>query len=290
MRFPQDSRGAARPGWHQLARRCPWWALLCAAAHAQVDAPALAVQARALSTRYHAVERLNGSFPLNQDNGTLHGQGLGLTLRQAGWRGALTADWQHGGLDYDGLTQLGLPLHTRSDLSQRDLALWAGPAAAWDWPVGWAQAELGLSERRQIRRIRATAHSLPTDETLSRTLAGARLRWTTPLGSAAPNWQAQAQLGGHWPLAQRLAVDSFGVLDRYQLQPRARGTVDLGLQLAWQASPGSRWQLGWQVRQDRVGASDAQLVLRGGKPAGIASYPGVSQLQRQWALQGELAF
>lgn len=258
--------------------------LACPAGAARV---AWSLSAWAEAGRYAAQEPASGT-PLNREDGTLAGAGLRLALAAAGHGLQVQATRLQGDVAYDGRTQVGVPLRTRSDLQLDRLRLeWAPSMLATEGAAGRWQLSVGLGRQRLDRGIRASANALPLREVLTNTTAGLALAWQAAL-SGATSLHLRAQLD--WPLSQHLRVDSFGVLDVYRLRPGPR--LQSGLSLELLHGLDTNWALVLRARIDagRVGASEPVLVLRDGRPAALSRYPGSRQRASSLALGLERQF
>lgn len=222
---------------------------------------------------YDAVEKTPGGFVLNRDHGTLRGPTLRAGAEAAGLRLGVDASQWRGTPGYEGFTQFGLPLATGTQLRWRRAGLSVEPAEAWaaaglQWRPGLALAT------QQIRRaILASTISSATTETLHRQSAAATLALERRFGAltfGAGAWAA-------WPLRQRLDVDTFGVLDRYDLEPEKGRSGALSLSMGAAFAPG--WSISVHAAREvhEFGASAAVLVTRGGQPAAVSAYPGSVQ-------------
>jgi hypothetical protein len=256
--------------------------LLCMAAGPATAldlAPELALQAE--HWRYDARETAPSGFVLNRDSGVLRGGTLALQATVGGWRPGLALQALDGTLQYDGRTQIGLPLQTRTGLQWRRATLTLAPAAPVPLGPLVLQPQLALAHLRLARAIAATPISLPTTETLHATTLGLGTTATWTTGPLA--WQLG--LDGRRPLRQRLEVDTFGVLDAYALRPQSRWSTQLLGALAWSPQPG--WTLRLAARREalNLGASPAALVTSDGQPAAVSAYPGSRQRLRGWTLE-----
>lgn len=234
-----------------------------------------------VAARYDSVERLGGVLQLNREQGRLRG----FALAAAADAGPVTVDLRverlAGTLGYDGFTQFGLPLQTSTRLVRRTADLALAPAQAWSvGPLALRPALLAQTLALQ-RAIQPSASSAPLTETLRRHALGLQLAAEAKAGPLALG----ATLAGAWPLSQRIAVDSFGVLDPFVLHPAGGDRRALRLAASWPLAGG--WSLEAEAAResDRFGESPAVLATRGGTPAALALYPG----SRQWTSRAALA-
>lgn len=237
-------------------------------------AGAFTLDAGAATAGYDSVERLGGVLELNREQGRLNGGTLSAAADAGPLALALQFEQLAGTIGYDGFTQFGLPLQTATRLQRRTVGVALAPAQAWSaGPVLLRPAVLAQTLRLR-RAIQPTASTGALTETLTRHALGLQLAAEAPAGPVL----LSATLGAAWPRSQRLAVDSFGVLDPYTLHPGGGDRRALRLAAAWPLPGG--WRLVAEAARegDRIGESPAVLATRGGTPAALALYPG----SRQW--------
>lgn len=247
------------------------------------------------SAQYRADERWPDGRLFNAEHGRVRLAGAGLTLRLPQGGAALDLDitQARGALAYQGQTQLGVPLATRTRWHE-DRATLLGrvtrplPAAAGP---GWqAAASLGLRSRSALRAIQPTAFTTPLDEQLDATeaLAGLALHGRARL--AGLNLGARAEWRLSRPLAQRLAVEAPGGFERVDLHPARRSGQLKSLQFAWYSESGPALHWTWSTETLRPGRSQGVLAFRGRVPVGEVTFPGSAQrlhghtLQLAWPL------
>ncbi|WP_425257941.1 hypothetical protein ACPOLB_20770 [Rubrivivax sp. RP6-9] len=275
--LPLRPRSPARPR-PGLLREVAAGGLLCTACW---PATALDLSLQAEHWRYDARESTPSGFVLNRDSGVLRGGTLALHAAVGAWRPGLALQALDGTLRYDGRTQIGLPLQTRTGLQWRRAAWTLEPAASVALGPLALQPRLSLARLRLERAIAATPVSLPTTETLQATTLGLGATATWTAGTLA--WQAG--LDGRRPLRQRLEVDTFGVLDPYALRPQSRWSTQVLGAVAWTPHPGWTLRLGARREALNLGASQAALVTADGRPAAVSAYPGSRQRLRGWSLE-----
>lgn len=246
-----------------------------------LGAAGFTLEAGPAAGRYDSVERLGGMAVLNRETGSLRGAVLAARAEGGPLAFGLRVERLAGTVAYEGRTQIGLPLSTETRLVRRSAEITLAPADPWPlFGLQWRPA-LGWQGLRVHRAIQPSAVSTALTETLRRHALGLSMQAAATAGRLA--WTAEA--GGAWPVSQRLAVDSFGVLDRFALQPEGGDRLTLRLAVAWALGGGWRLQAEGGRERDRVGASPAALVTRGGVPAAISLYPG----SRQWSGRAGLA-
>lgn len=237
--------------------------------------------------RYRATEYRPGTpLVLNREEGHLHT--LALRAGQCAGSWCVSGALSHGSgqLDYQGYTQIGLPLSTRTDLRITELSVQGGPHGAWPaLALGW-RVDAGWQHRRIHRAIQATPFSAPLTETLSADDAVNTLTLHWPADVTA--WHLETQARQSWPLQQRLRVDSHGRYDPFVLRPAARSHSQIGV--AVRSASHGPWQFGagWRHQQLHFGASDARTLTRNGQLAGVASYPGSTQTWQGLWLEARL--
>jgi hypothetical protein len=209
------------------------------------------------------VERADNGQRLVRESGEL------LRLQAAGEHafaggGALraAASIAAGRLDYDGQTQVGVPLQTED--GHRDLAF----DLAWRplAPAGWGEAWLVLRALQQRRQIASVAAARGLRETSDLLLPG--VRWQHRF--AAAGWQWQPALEARVSVRHRLEVDSGGLFDTADIDGGRRREFVLGLEAGPIASP---WRFGLEWTHARQSASPLQPILRAGSVAGTVRQP-----------------
>lgn len=171
----------------------------------------------------------------------------------------------HGRLDYDGRTQGGLPLATRSRHDEAQLGARWLPAASF----AWGEPSITVDVLRFRREIEATALAGSIAETSTLWMPG--LRWTSPgwaAGAASIALHAQWRASVH----HALAVDYAGVFDPSSLRGGQREELALG---ATAAMPGG-WSLALEWRRARQAESRAVALYRGGVLAGTVRQPHIA--------------
>jgi hypothetical protein len=172
-----------------------------------------------------------------------------------------------GDLDYEGVTQAGVPLSTRS--RHRDAEL----SAFWQpWPAAdWGQATLTLRWLQQRRDIMPTATVAGLEETSSLWIPG--LRYSTPVwtAGAALRWQLEAEASVS--ARHRLRVDYGGVFDGSNIRGATRRELALRVH-AFAAESPWRWTLEWTG--SRQPASPVATLYRNGAAVGTVRQPRIA--------------
>lgn len=207
----------------------------------------------------------------------------GTLLAERGWlpqaRGSATKVLPSGGamagalslagapINYNGQTQAGAPLSTRT--RQTELAadvLWR-PLAPQAWGEAWVTAQWLLNRRE----IESTAGAGGLDETSRALLVGAR--WASPDFAPAAGWRARVEADARVSARHRLDVDYRGLLDASSLTGARKHQWALRLVGRRGESPWS-----WEVEAARLtqGASDAVPVYRAGALFGTVRQPSLT--------------
>ncbi|TFZ06943.1 hypothetical protein EZ313_10090 [Ramlibacter henchirensis] len=162
-----------------------------------------------------------------------------------------------GDLDYDGQTQAGVPLTTRTRQGESGADLMWRPHAPAPWGEGWLT--LGLLANRRV--IESTPIAGGLDEVSTAAMAG--LRWRSPQLAPASGWNARVEAEARVSVWHRLDVDFYGVLDRTHFEG-ARKRMLVARLLASPADSPWEWGLEWSGLWQP--ASKAVGVSRGGAP------------------------
>ena len=213
------------------------------------------------------VERDASGARLLRESGPVIGLRLGARPAWAApARLEFSASLAQGQLDYDGRTQAGAPLGTRSRHGEGELGLRWRPAQ----PFAWGEPSLSLDVSRLQRRIAATPVTGALTETSTVWLPG--VAWTSPSWAVTPgvalNFEARWRASAH----HRLDVDYGGVFDRSALRGGRRDEFTVR---ATAALP-SGWALALEGHQVRQAPSASVELLRGGALAGTVRQPRIS--------------
>lgn len=217
-----------------------------------------------------------------EERGSLHGMALGVAGRASWLTWSATAQALSGVRDYEGRTNQGTPLLTRSDIQDARLSLALQAPLTSNWCVG-AMAEPG----RTLRNLRGTSAAMGYRETWRWTLAEASLRWMQ--GDMARGWSAEVGLGLAFRPTVHVALPNFdpavlhperGRSQRLDVQYRGA----LGHATADATHPHWRWVAGLGWRRLVFGASAAELLTRQGIWQGGLSQPQTLIQAGQWRL------
>lgn len=231
---------------------------------------------------YDAREYLGDSrFLLNREKGRLVGGSLALVVAPAsGLIGQVRYTSASGLIDYQGLSQFGLPVATKTRLALERLQLAAAPANGWSIGPGRSWGELTMARQQLDRSIRASPTSLPLRERIVSWEFGVGAGYAAAHHAAGFPLEIAFRLSATTPLEQHLTVDSFGEFDEALLRPAARASGSAHWEAALHASPDTRIGVAYAVRWMRFGPAPARSLSRDGQPVGQISYPGSRQTIR----------
>lgn len=228
----------------------------------------------AVSARYDARETTSGGTVLNRENGRLDGAAVALAAPLFGLGWEATASRRGGTVAYDGFTQIGIPLATRTRLRIERVGLSATAPARLNLGPAQVGATAGIELERIGRAIGATGFSLPVTELLRSTRLVLGVDARLPLGRGV---ELGLEARALEPFEQRLKVVTFGELDDFTLAPRRRTGGTLALTLEAALAPGWRLQAAYRAERLRFGSAPAVTITQGGQFAGFSSYPGSHQ-------------
>jgi hypothetical protein len=219
-------------------------------------------------TQFHYEESVNGGV-LDRENGLLPGLDAELGYARGAWftRGALR--YHDDAADYDGRTQDGILVASRTDEGVLDVSLLGG--YRWRCLGRWrVSAYGGLGYRRWQRDIRSTPIASGVFETyrwgygflgatIGRRLA-ARVRWSL-------DGRVSRTMGA------RVAVDFRGAFDPVSLGPADRFAGRLALRFAYRLARAWSVQAVPYVEWWNLGQSPARPLTRGGASFGSVFEP-----------------
>jgi hypothetical protein len=222
---------------------------------------------------YAARESLNG-FVLNHEQG-----GVGAAALSVEWGGGsgtwtLRQSMARGTVRYGGISQLGIPLSTTTQLEVDATEVrWSPPRSAHIARLT-LQPRIGVSWRLIDRAVQASPRSTRLTEKLDATQLLVALMASYPLGM---QWTLRAEAEAAKAVRQRLHVDTFGFYDKFTMSPHARYEVRFAAGIEWES--GEHWGLaaGFERQQLRLGTDGPRDVSRDGEVVGSANYPGSEQ-------------
>lgn len=166
---------------------------------------------------------------------------------------------------YDGQTQAGVPLGTRTDLREQALQL----QALWGDEDGW-RVGARLTGAITHRGIRSTPLAAGYPERHQRWLSTLVLATGGPLATTGMRWGVEGIAGGG--PAGRMDVDLPGY-DAVRLQTGRATTAGAAARLSGRWAGAWHWRLELQHQATRSGAGTAAALLRAGQVVGSVSQP-----------------
>ena len=213
---------------------------------------------------------------LNHEAGRLWHTAVVLDHARGAWAVRAAFRQGTGTVDYRGQTQLGLPLLTRTGITNRELDMTVG----YRWrpaPLARVGVVGGAETLRTTRDIHSTAFSTELTETLTsqRWVIGPEIRGSLPVVGRLLRIAASLQFTRPW--SQDLSVDTHGVTDALTLEPQPRWSQRLEVEATCPVGPSVDIGISASHEILHAGASPAVTAYRGGLPVGSASYPGNEQ-------------
>lgn len=277
-------RTTGAPAVVSLAYRALLLAALGGACHGAESALELSIGAGVVHQNYRATERFESGAVFNEETGALRGARAEVGAQRGAWGFSLEGMQTSGTLDYDGRSQIGLPLQTQTDLRH----------TAWSaFVVRRFLGELlelggGIGGREMDRRIRSTPPSAlypfgtqGLNERLQSTewRLAARVYWPTMFGRFSIEGDGLRNVNG------RLKADFLGTFDVRQ--------VDVPDWSTWVARVGWTHRFGavqlrayYEWQRFDVPASGTYPLTSGGNDAGATfRYPGSEQRIQSIGLQ-----
>ncbi len=247
-----------RAAWMGVGLLLPVWA----AAAVGGDAPHRWQAGLAFSFRqFHYEETVNGAV-LDRESGALPGFNADLRYTRGAWFARGRIGYFAGGVDYDGQTQGGVPVLSRTDEAIFDGALVGGHR--WSDLGRWSAAAYGgFGYRHWERDIRST----PVASGIFETYRWAYALLGTTLGYRfGPRTRVALDAGLTRTIGAQVAADFGGVFDAVTLEPADRFGGRLGLRFAYRWAPGWTVRGGPFVRWWVLGRSPARALTQQGSP------------------------
>lgn len=217
----------------------------------------------------------SGGELLDREDGIVPGVILGLSRP---WRDLrLAIDFSHydGDVDYDGQTQIGTPITTRTNAQFSSISFRAErpERTATGRPYG---TYVGLGYTRWVRDIESTRTA---GGTFVQGLLETYTWWTAEVGARVALYQAGSatwQLDARflYTLDPSVEVDSHGLFDRVTLEPEGRPGFRVALPWEYGAKgQATRFIVEPWIQYFEFGESDAETITSGGVPVGTAIEP-----------------
>jgi hypothetical protein len=224
---------------------------------------------------YTSTERRDDGAFFDRESGLLGGVSLGTAASWGAWRLDLAAAVEAGTLDYEGQTQLGLPIASHTRLQQTQLGL--SPI----YRIGHTPLFFGasLQSRRIDRRIEATPLAQGLHETLNQVELGplveARWEWGFGLGMVV---RAEVL----WSFHSALDVDFEGAFGNGHLSLPGNDAESAALEVTYAVFRDVAVAAEMAGETFRPARSPTMPLTEAGVPVGVYDYPG--SVQDQWSV------
>jgi hypothetical protein len=237
------------------------------------------------TTQYRSTERNAVGTVTNEETGRLPQLALSGRWQQGAWFADTSASIARNDVTYQGFTQIGLPLRTRTALAIAQGGVHAGhrwvsaaqthSQTSWQWSGGMERLHID-------RNILPGLGSLPLREVLTTTRAVAGV---AVAHRGSPQWVAGQSLTPSAKLGldvlrgvqTHLDVDSFGLYDPITLHPANSTDWRVKLQAMLAVGPHLQFSLGLEHLSFRPGDSSLEVWNKAGVPAARVRYPGSRQ-------------
>jgi hypothetical protein len=237
----------------------------------------LSVEASIGVARYRSTETSISGAVLNRELGNMPMLSLGIQETRGPWFVRLTQDTAGDDVVYQGSSQIGFPIITKTKLRWSEWAVRAGH--------GWAVSDTSVvTMSTGIGKLSIDRHILPSLGSLG--LQEQLDTWRASLAAnlqlrpaKAPLMPAQITMGVEAlpALRTRLQVNSFGLYDAVTLAPGRSVDWRTHVQAQWDVAPGNQFWLQIGHASYKPTRSDIQVWTRGGVPAATVTYPGSQQ-------------
>jgi hypothetical protein len=256
--------------------------LVCAYASAQ--AADVTLDVAPIRADYRATERSASNTVLNEETGTLQGLSLRAEARRSVDRLAFDVSNRQGTINYQGATQIGLPITTKTDLRIVDYALsyesYDRPLSELDRAWGWSGI-VSVGSRHIERDILPTLVSTALSETLTWRYArfGTRLEYL-PSDKVSVDAHAAFERG----LNGTLDVNFHGLADNTTVYPSDANGYGVGLNVQWRAARHITIGASYDLHDQKYGASPTRNLTQSGVAIGQLRYPGSKQILKTFGL------
>jgi hypothetical protein len=229
------------------------------------------------SGSYESVETTPSGSVFNKESGKLKTRGLVLGYATPSWHLELGHSLGEGRVPYFGLSQVGFPIVTQTDIQITSSYFFTGREV---WRTGGHQLVLGPSYSKLSvdRRILRSPLNSPLSEFLEADFLGLGMRYSYryALGSNT-EFVLNAQWDFQRSISTRLNIETFGLYDPATLKPTSFNRMILGLRPTLQWRSGLYLGLDLSYEQFNPGSSPAVVLNIRGQPAALATYPGSRQ-------------
>lgn len=256
--------------------------LVCVFASAQ--AADVVIDVAPIRTDYRATERSVNNTILNEEIGVLQGLSLRTELRRSVDRFAFDVSNLQGTINYQGATQIGLPITTNTNLRIVDYAF---SYESYDRPVSelggaWLWSGIvSLGSRHIERDILPTLVSTALTETLTWRYArlGTRMEYLI-FDKISVDAHATFERG----LKGVLDVNFHGLADNTTVYPSDANGYGIGVNVQWRAARHITIGASYDLHDQKYGASPTQNLTQSGVPIGQLRYPGSKQILKTFGV------
>jgi hypothetical protein len=223
---------------------------------------------------YQAEERNSIGTVINKESGQLPQFGISVQAKEVPWLIKIDFSRAQGEVDYQGYTQMGIPLATRTELS---VSSWQA-LLAYQWQLGDQQQialGAGLNGLQIDRNILPTLGSFPLKEKLDSQRFVVSLLWQWQM--ADHPFALNSQLDILPQHKNRLMVDTQGLYDTIELDTDQHTDWRWVLDAEWRCTPNAKLGLGLAYQSYQPGSSSLGILKRNGLAAATVRYPGSEQ-------------
>ncbi len=237
----------------------------------------LAVDVGIGQANYKAKEFSSSGALLNSERGNLNEKALRVRMMEGRWllRGQISE--ASALIDYAGLSQLGAPIITQTDLRIERKDVFFGYRFM---PIQFHQIDAGLSLSRQSiqRNILPSFFSTSLNEQLRHSYFGVEAGHEFK-GSLSPelSWSVSSRFRFNRAIKSRLDLDTLGAYDSTTLKPNAHSQIEFVVEPTLHWRNGLYTGLRLASSKFNPGSSSAGVLTRQGLPAASVSYPGSRQ-------------
>lgn len=243
---------------------------------------------------YRATERSSAGGVINEERGYLPGFAATVQGQHRGWLLQGRYGRSKNDVQYQGYTQIGIPLSTRTQLAVHQTEL----RASHPWPlVGELNGvgTLGIDHLRMDRNILPALGSLPLQEVLdsTRLLLGVGVQHalpSLPWGDGGMPGQFSAGVEILPAVRNRIAVNSLGLYDPITLAPARQTDWRWHAKAEWRLMSQVRLSLGVAQERFQPGGSAVDIWRQNGVAVAGVRYPGSVQSMRRWTLGLDWSF
>ncbi|MEJ2793931.1 hypothetical protein WAE56_10965 [Iodobacter sp. LRB] len=239
-----------------------------------IHAAEFSIQPAVATLHYQAEEHNQIGTVINQESGHLPQFEISMQAKEAPWLIKIDYSRAEGDVNYQGYTQMGIPLTTRTELNIESWQALLG----YQWQVADQQQitlGAGLNGLQIDRHILPALGSLPLNETLNSQRFVLSLSWQWQMDALPVALNTQLDI---LPQHQnRLTVDTQGLYDTIELDTDQHTDWRWALDAEWRCTPNARLGIGLAYQSYQPGSSQQGILKRNGLAAATVRYPGSDQ-------------